>query len=139
MTDDGSSTGSATLRTGWSLLAVSLPFGVVLEALHAFKAQAYLGSETRRELWRLAHAHGTLLGVVCLVFTALAERHVPEASRRSIGRQIAWGAVLMPLGFLLGGVLNSEGDPSPGIVLVPVGASLLLLALARLALASRRR
>jgi hypothetical protein len=126
-----------TLVTGWVLLAVSLPFGVMLEALHGFKVQAYLASDTRRELWRLAHAHGTMLGIVCLVFAALAERHVAEASRVSIGRQLAWGAVLMPLGFFLGGILNSEGDPSLGIALVPAGAVLLLVALVRAALAAR--
>jgi hypothetical protein len=127
----------ATLRTGWVLLAISLPFGVALEALHAFKVQAYLASDMRRELWRLAHAHGTLLGVVCLVFSALAERHVAEGARRSIARQLAWGAILMPLGFFAGGVLNSEGDPSLGIALVPIGALLLLAALVRCARAAR--
>jgi hypothetical protein len=133
MNEEETAAGKITLRTGWILLAVALPFGVTLEALHAFKVQAYLGSEMRRELWRLAHAHGTLLGLVCLVFTALADRHVPQASRRSIARQIAWGAVLMPVGFFLGGVLNSEGDPSVGVLLVPVGALLLLVALVRCA------
>jgi hypothetical protein len=123
-----------TLRTGWLLLAVSLPFGVMLEAMHAFKVGGYLGSEMRRELWRLAHAHGTLLGMLCLVFTLLAERTVAEPARRSIARLVAWGAVLMPLGFFLGGILNSEGDPSLGIVLVPVGAGLLITALVRCAL-----
>jgi hypothetical protein len=126
-----------TLRTGWLLLAVALPLGVTLEALHAFKVQAYLGSEMRREMWRLAHAHGTLLGILCLVFTALAERHVPQRIRRSVARQVAWGSLLMPLGFFLGGILNSEGDPSPGVVLVPVGALLLVVALVRCALARR--
>jgi len=122
-----------TLRTGWILLAVSLPFGVTLEALHAFKVAAYLGSEMRRELWRLAHAHGTLLGVVCLVYSALAGAHVAPAARRPVARLIAWGAALMPLGFFLGGVLNAEGDPSLGILLVPIGALLLLIALVRCA------
>lgn len=122
-----------TLRTGWLLLAVSLPLGVTLEALHVFKVPVYLASETRREMWRLAHAHGTLLGILCLVFTALGEQHVAPPIRRSVARQIAWGAVLMPLGFFLGGILNSEGDPSPGVVLVPVGALLLITALARCA------
>jgi hypothetical protein len=121
-----------TLRTGWLLLAVSLPFGVTLEALHGFKVQAYLASATRREMWRLAHAHGTLLGLLCLVFTALAERYVAEPVRQTVARQIALGATLMPLGFFLGGILNSEGDPSLGIVLVPAGALLLVLALVRL-------
>jgi hypothetical protein len=122
-----------TLRTGWLLLAVSLPFGLTLEAMHAFKSGFYLGSEMRRELWRLAHAHGTILGIVCLLFAALAKEHVAEAGRASIARQIRWGAVLMPLGFFAGGILNSEGDPSLGVLVVPLGALLLIVALARLA------
>lgn len=122
-----------TLRTGYWLLAVSIPFGLTLEALHGFKVRAFLESDMRRELFRLAHAHGTLLGILCLVFAALAERNVPEASRLSIAKLVVWGAVLMPLGFFLGGVLNSEGDPSLGIVLTPVGAALLVVALVRAA------
>ena len=123
-----------TLRTGWLLLAVSLPLGVTLEALHGFKVQAYVSSEMRREMWRLAHAHGTLLGLLCLVFTLLAEKHIPESVRPSIAKLVRWGAVLMPLGFFAGGILNSEGDPSLGILLVPVGAVLLIVALVRSAL-----
>jgi hypothetical protein len=126
-----------TLRTGWLLLAVSLPMGVALEALHGFKVQAYLASETRRELWRLAHAHGTLLGIICLVFVALTPDHIAEGARASIARLVRWGAVLMPLGFFLGGILNSEGDPSLGIALLPVGAVLLITALVRCALQRR--
>jgi hypothetical protein len=126
-----------TLRTGWLLLAISLPFGVMLEALHGFKVQAYLASEMRREMWRLAHAHGTLLGMLCLVSGALAGSFVPEAIRPRVMAMIRWGAVMMPLGFFLGGVLNSEGDPSLGILLVPPGALLLVAALIRLALARR--
>lgn len=123
-----------TLRTGWLLLAVSLPFGVTLEALHGWKVQAYLGSEMRREMWRLAHAHGTLLGILCLVYTLVADNFLAEPVRRSGARLVAWGAVLMPLGFFLGGILNSEGDPSLGVALVPVGAALLIVALVRAAL-----
>jgi len=126
-----------TLRTGWLLLAISLPAGVVLEALHGFKVQAYLGNETRRELWRLAHAHGTLLGILCLVFVALGQDHVAEDARASIARLVRWGAVLMPVGFFAGGILNSEGDPSLGIVLSPVGATMLIVALIRCTLQRR--
>jgi len=122
-----------TLRTGYGLLAVSIPLGLTLEALHGFKVRAFVQSEMRSELFRLAHAHGTLLGILCLVFAALAEKNVPEASRTSIARFIAWGSVLMPLGFFLGGILNSEGDPSLGIVLTPAGAVLLVIALVRCA------
>jgi len=128
-----------TVRTGWLLLAIALPFGVTLEALHGFKVQAYLASDMRREMWRLAHAHGTLLGMLCLVSAALAEAHIPEAIRARVLAMIRWGAVLMPLGFFLGGVLNSEGDPSLGILLVPPGALLLIVALVRAALAPRAK
>ena len=126
-----------TLRAGWLLLAVALPFGLTLEGFHAWKAPFYVGSEVRREMWRLAHAHATLLGVVCLVFGALAERHVPAARRASVARQLRWGAALMPLGFFAGGILNSEGDPSLGVLLAPVGALLLIVALLRLAFQRR--
>jgi hypothetical protein len=122
-----------TLRAGYWLLAVSLPLGLTLEALHGFKVRAFLESDMRRELFRLAHAHGTLLGILCLVFAALAERNVPEASRLPIARLVVWGAVLMPVGFFLGGVVNREGDPSLGIALVPIGAALLIVALVRAA------
>src|SRR5262245_43459305 len=128
-----------TVRAGWLLLAIALPLGVTLEALHGFKVQAYLASEMRREMWRLAHAHGTLLGILCLVSGALAEAWIPESIRARAMAMIRWGAVLMPLGFFLGGILNSEGDPSLGILLVPVGALLLIVALVRVALASRVR
>lgn len=122
------------LVTGFSLLAVSIPFGVTLEALHGFKVEAYLASEMRREMWRLSHAHGTLLGILCLVFAALAERHVPKKARHSVTLQLTAGALLMPIGFFLGGILNGEGDPSLAILLVPVGALLLVSALGRSAL-----
>ncbi len=122
-----------TVRVGWLLLAVSLPFGLTLETFHAWKAPFYVGSETRREMWRLAHAHGTLLGVVCLVWSALAEAHVAVPLRSSVARQLRWGAVLMPVGFFAGGILNSESDPSLGVLLAPVGAALLISALLRMA------
>lgn len=118
------------LAAGFFLLAVSLPLGLTLEALHAFKTQAYLGSELRRELWTLAHAHGNLLGLLLIVY-ALASRAVvaSEAKRRRLGRVMALGAVSMPVGFFLGGVQNAEGDPAIGIAIVPVGGLLLLYGL----------
>ncbi|SRR6266540_4176515 len=122
-----------TLRTGWILLAVSLPLGVTLEALHGFKVQAYVSSEMRREMWRLAHAHGTLLGILCLVFSVVADKQLVDPARASIAKLVRWGAVLMPIGFFAGGVLNSEGDPSLGVVIVPIGAALLVVALVRCA------
>jgi len=125
------------VRTGWVLLAVSLPLGVTLEALHGFKVRGFLESEVRREMWRLAHAHGTLLGILLLVFAAVCEHHVAESARAPISRDLRFGAVLMPLGFFAGGILCSEGDPSLGILLVPLGAVFLLIALVRAAFAAK--
>ncbi len=120
------------LRVGCGLLAVSLPMGVALEALHGFKLAQWLDSPMRRELWRLAHAHGSMLGMLCLLFVALAPHHVAdERARVRAGRELALGSVLMPLGFFAGGVLNFEGDPSLGIALVPIGAVLIVSALVR--------
>lgn len=121
------------VRAGWILLAVSLPLGVTLEALHGLKLRVYLESELRRDLWRLAHAHGTLLGILLLAFGAVAERHVAPERRPAVARDLVRGSVLLPLGFFAGGVLNGEGDPSLGILLVPLGALFLLLALVRAA------
>lgn len=120
------------VRVGCALLAVSLPMGVALEALHGFKLQRWLDSPVRRELWRLAHAHGAMLGILCLLFVALAPQYVRDDQVRArAARELTWGAVLMPLGFFAGGVLNYEGDPSLGIALAPIGAALLVVALVR--------
>jgi len=126
------------VRWGWTLLAVFLPLGLTLEALHAMKVQVYLGSPLRRELWTLAHAHGNLLGILCLAFGALSDRTVAKpAVRESISRWLLAGAWSMPVGFFIGGILNREGDPSWGIALVPLGAVCLLVALVRTARAAQ--
>jgi hypothetical protein len=129
---------AAALRAGWSLLAVFLPLGLVLEALHALKVPVYFRSELRRELWTLSHAHGNLLGLLCLAFAALGRRTLPDArARAATARLLIYGAWSMPLGFFLGGVLGAEGDPSLGVLFVPLGGVLLLIALLRAALAAR--
>ena len=120
------------LRFGWFSLLFFLTLGLVLEALHGFKVQAYLSvmNETRRLMWTLAHAHGTVLGVVNLGF-AFSVGCTPLWSDRL--RTIASYAfiaasVLMPGGFFLGGVWVYAGDPGLGILLVPVGGLLLFAA-----------
>lgn len=120
-----------TGRCGFFLLAVFLPLGLTLEALHALKVDVYLGSSMRREMWTLAHAHGGVLGILCLVYASAAERWLDCRRRESIATTLRWGAVLMPAGFFGGGICNAEGDPSFAILLVPIGGLLLLIALWR--------
>jgi hypothetical protein len=128
------------LRFGWWSLLVFLSFGLVLESLHGFKVRAYLdvSNETRRLMWTLAHAHGTLLSVVHVIF-GLSARAVPELSPRSqrpISTCLMGASVLLPGGFFLAGITFYSGDPGLGVLLVPLGAALLMLAVFLLARAS---
>src|SRR5688572_23085744 len=120
------------LRFGWWMLLVFLTLGLILEALHGFKSGLYLSvsNETRRLMWTLAHAHGTLLSLVNLGF-AFTVRLVPEwsARERGIASICLQGATcLLPAGFFLGGLFIHSGDPGLGIILVPIGGLLLLVA-----------
>jgi hypothetical protein len=126
------------VNLGFLLLGLFLPLGLTLEALHALKVPVYLESPMRREMWTLAHAHGNLLGILCLLVGANAERLLPEEGRRAgVARWLALGAIAMPLGFLLGGVLNHEGDPSLFVLLVPAGGVSLMLAMVQALRAGR--
>jgi hypothetical protein len=98
--------------------------------VHGFKVRGYVGaaSETRRLMWTLAHAHGTLLSVLNIVF-ALTLRGIPELrlERPALAsRLLLLASVVLPAGFFLGGVQFYAGDPGLGVLLVPVGAALLL-------------
>ena len=120
------------LRFGWWTLLIFLSLGLALECLHAFKVGYYLkvSNETRRLMWTLAHAHGTLLALVNLAF-AFSAHLLPAwpARERGVASVCLRGAtLLMPAGFFLGGLVVYSGDPGLGIVLVPVGGILLLVA-----------
>lgn len=117
------------LRVGWLAIAVFATFGVALEAMHGFKIDAYLGvdNETRRHLWTLAHAHGTLLGLANLAFAWTVSRGA-LANPSLASRCLVGATLLMPAGFFLGGVVYYEGDPGVGILLLPVGALLFVTA-----------
>jgi hypothetical protein len=129
----------ACLRFGWTAVAVFLTLGIALEACHLFKLPYYLDGTLRRELWTLAHAHGTLLGLLTVVFGLTAGTCLPdERTRRIASWLVRLGALLVPVGFFLGGIGNTEVDPSPPIVLVPLGALLALLGVASLAVGSWR-
>ena len=121
------------LRLGWWSLLLFATLGLGLESLHGFKVRAYLdvSNETRRLMWTLAHAHGTLLAVLNIVF-GLSVRAVPELTAARvplISRALVGATVVMPAGFFLGGVTFYAGDPGLGILLLPVGALLLLAAI----------
>jgi hypothetical protein len=129
------------LRFGWFALLLFLTLGLVLEALHGLKVQAYLNvmNETRRLMWTLAHAHGTLLALVNLAFAFTVRCAVAwPARRRAVASySLIAASALMPIGFFVGGVWVYAGDPGLGIVLVPVGGALLFTAVLFTALSLR--
>lgn len=132
------------LVLGWWSLLVFLSLGIALEALHGFKLRWYLdvGNETRRLMFTLAHAHGTLLALVHLALAATVEREGaggPGAVGEAVSRALTAAGLLVPAGFFLGGLFVYDGDPGLGVLLVPAGALLLLFAVFRVARAVTRR
>jgi hypothetical protein len=121
------------VRIGWWWLLVFAGLGLILETLHGFKVGFYLNvsNETRRLMWRLAHAHGTLLGAINILFglTLRAGYEAGFRDLRTISVSLLGASILLPLGFFAGGIQFYSGDPGLGILVVPVGAVLLLAAL----------
>lgn len=131
------------LRLGWLWLAIFVAAGLGLEALHGMKVGAYLdlSHAPRRHMWTLGHAHGSLIGLVHLGLAATLHAR-PELAEGRAGRLasrcLIVAGVLLPLGFVLGGVWIVGGDPGLGVLLVPPGGVLLLLAAGLMARAVRR-
>ncbi len=121
-------------RAGWTAILVFALLGFTLETLHGLKAGFYLDvdNETRRLVWRLAHAHGVLLGLLNLGFAASLHAGFGPApgDQRRASLALLAAQVLLPLGFFAGGIWIHAGDPNLSVLIVPFGALALLLALA---------
>jgi hypothetical protein len=108
-----------------------LTLGALLETLHGFKVGDYLdaNNETRRLMWRLAHAHGALLALVNLAFGATVSSFDPrdEKRLRLASACLVVSALILPGGFFLGGINARGGDPGLLVLLVPVGAVVLFV------------
>jgi uncharacterized membrane protein len=124
------------LRFGWWSLLVFLSLGGALETLHGFKIGWYVdvGNETRRLMFTLAHAHGTLLALINIAAGLTALKVDRFELRPSVSFALIWAAILLPAGFFLGGIVIYDGDPGLGVWLVPVGAILLFYSVTRIAL-----
>ncbi len=124
------------LRFGWWSLLVFLSLGGVLEILHGFKIGWYVdvGSDMRRLMFTLAHAHGTALALVNIAAGLTARSVKGLTPRASVSFSLIWAGILFPVGFFLGGVVTYGGDPGLGIWLVPIAALLLVYSVVRIAL-----
>ncbi len=118
-------------RFGWWALCVFAALGLVLESFNGLRVDWYLGvaNQTRRHMFTLGHAHGTLLALVNLAFAMTLEsrfaRHLHNPKLPSAA--LLGAGVLIPAGFFTGGLVIYDGDPGLGIALVPVGALLLVI------------
>lgn len=124
------------IRQGWISLAFWIAFGILLEGLIGYRTPALLDDSIRREMFRLAHAHGTLLSLV-LIVAAICARLELIRIQSSSALTLRIAAVLLPIGFLVAGIWHFKDDPGLGIWLVPIGAFLLLVAGTQLALSTR--
>jgi hypothetical protein len=122
---------------GWLSIALWMSVGLLLEGLLGYKIPTYLNDLDRRELFRLAHTHGTFLGLV-LIAASLSERRGAKLPRIA-SMALSIGAALMPLGFFLAGLWHPEGDPGPAIWIVPPSALLIIFGAVSLALAHTRK
>jgi hypothetical protein len=103
--------------------------GLILEILHGFKVSWYLdvGLESRRLMLTLAHSHGALLGLIHLALAAHVEHMNGDRALRLASWTLCAATVLLPGGFLLGGLFLMGSDPGLGVFLSPLGGVLLVV------------
>jgi hypothetical protein len=120
------------LRFGWWGLFLFAGLGLVLESLNGLRVDYYMNvaNDTRRHMFTLAHAHGTLLSLVNLGFAFTVAAPFGERIRnvKTPSACLLGALILLPAGFFTGGLVIYDGDPGLGIVMVPVGALLLIVA-----------
>ncbi len=122
--------GQRHLRIGWLGVLAFLTMGIALEYMLGFRVGFYMdaGNETRRLMWRLAHAHGTLLSLVNIAFgvTCLLQGGWTMRSAKWASPLLLGATLLLPGGFFLGGIGLQGTDPGIGVFLSPIGSLFLL-------------
>ena len=120
---------STHIRASLMVVAAFLAMGLGLEAMLGVRVESLLHDEIRREMLRLGHAHGALLGLLNVGLSwAMHALSTPAAWARRIRVAGIVGALCVGLGFTAGGVWHGPTDPGPLVLLVPAGALLLISA-----------
>ena len=118
------------LRFAWISLTCFCLLGIFLEALHGFKIAWYLSPEmaSRRGCWMAAHAAGTVLSLLHILFaaTVMQLRDWQPKSRLVASYALSSVSLLIPGGFFLAGLFLRDGKPGMGIGLVMAAAVLLI-------------
>ncbi|MFO1303387.1 MAG: hypothetical protein U1F54_06625 [Burkholderiales bacterium] len=127
---------TSMLRQAWLGLAFWMTFGLLLEGLIGYRIPDYLNDPQRRELLRLAHAHGAVLSIVLLA-SALGIGYGRTRPVRATVAALRIGVVVMPLAFLAAGLWHYANDPGLAIWLAPPAALLIVFGVIGLALGTR--
>ena len=98
---------------GWVSIALWMSVGLLLEGLLGYKIPAYLSDPQRRELFRLAHTHGTFLGLV-LVAAALCAKAIWQQPAANCANGFAGRLDSNACWVLAGGHLAPGRRPRPG-------------------------
>ena len=116
---------------GWWGLLLFLSLGIGLETLHGFKIGGYLDPayRVRRDMWTLAHAHGTLFALVNVAFAAGLPAMLTTTLWARLGGRVGLRPALIG-SLLLTGVANIAIGLTPRL-----GGVLALRAVAGLAMA----
>jgi hypothetical protein len=101
-------------------IAVWMSFGLLLEGFIGFRVPSYMSVSVRRELLQLAHTHGTLLNLILLAVAICAKCELVFPRKVAIVA-LRTGSIIMPLGFLFGGIWLIKDEPNPSIFLAPLG------------------
>jgi uncharacterized membrane protein YgdD (TMEM256/DUF423 family) len=125
-------------RQGWIGVAIWMSFGLLVEGLIGFRSPAYLQDAVRRELFRLAHTHGTVLSILLLVAYLHLTNGPVEPPEPAIW-SLRIGTIVMPAGFLLGGIWHYESDPGLLIFLAPLGGLLVIFGVIAMAVTTFRK
>src|SRR5262245_35523426 len=123
---------------GWMSLAAWIVFGLLVEGLIGFRSPALVDDPVRREMFRLAHAHGTLLNLV-LIAAAICARLELVRFGRATALGLRAAVILLPAGFLFAGVWHFKDEPGLAVLFVPIGALLLLAAAFQIGYSAFRR
>jgi uncharacterized membrane protein YgdD (TMEM256/DUF423 family) len=129
---------SGLLFQAWLSIAVWMSFGLLLESLIGYRVPLYLNDDLRRELFRLAHTHGTLLNIILLLSAICIDRGLASAGTIALW-SLRIGVILMPAGFLLGGIRHTESEPGIGIFLAPLGGILVIFGVIHLAISALKK
>lgn len=129
---------SAGLFQAWASIAAWMSFGLLLEGLIGYRIPGYVNDEMRRELFRLAHSHGALLNIILLLVVICVRMQIVTASKIALWA-LRIGVIMMPVGFMLGGIWHTESEPGIGIFLAPLGGIMVIFGVISVAISALQK